>query len=114
MSGGRYYQLTHDYLVPSLREWLTRKQRETRRGRAELRLKELTASWKARQDLFLADSTRVVADTVIYPEGRLGGSGGESYESGGRSLTHPTLHYDATWYNVFRLYTYRYIYVYCQ
>ena len=33
-----YYQLTHDYLVHSLRDWLTRKQRETRRGRAELRL----------------------------------------------------------------------------
>ena len=29
----KYYQLTHDYLVPSLRDWLTRKQRETRRGR---------------------------------------------------------------------------------
>ena len=36
----RYYQLTHDYLVPSLREWLTRKQKETRRGRAELLLAE--------------------------------------------------------------------------
>ena len=36
--GQKYYQLTHDYLVPSLRDWLTRKQRETRRGRAELRL----------------------------------------------------------------------------
>jgi len=33
-----YYQLAHDYLVHSLRDWLTRKQRETRRGRAELRL----------------------------------------------------------------------------
>ena len=33
---GRYYQLTHDYLVHSLRDWLTRNQRETRRGRAEL------------------------------------------------------------------------------
>src|SRR5262249_27928473 len=30
----RYYQLTHDYLVPSLRDWLARKQKETRRGRA--------------------------------------------------------------------------------
>ena len=39
-AGQRYYQLTHDYLVPSLRDWLTRKQRETRRGRAELRLAE--------------------------------------------------------------------------
>ena len=41
----RYYQLTHDYLVPSLRDWLTRKQRETRRGRAELRLAERAALW---------------------------------------------------------------------
>jgi hypothetical protein len=43
--GVRYYQLTHDYLVPSLREWLTRKQKETRRGRAELRLEDRTAQW---------------------------------------------------------------------
>jgi serine/threonine protein kinase/formylglycine-generating enzyme required for sulfatase activity len=43
----RYYQLTHDYLVPSLRDWLTRKQRETRRGRAELRLAGLAAQWLA-------------------------------------------------------------------
>src|SRR5262249_4877595 len=35
--GERYYQLSHDYLVHSLREWLTRKQRQTRKGRAELR-----------------------------------------------------------------------------
>ena len=26
-AGGRYYQLTHDYLVHSLRDWLTRKQK---------------------------------------------------------------------------------------
>ena len=43
--GERYYQLTHDYLVPSLRQWLTRKQKESRRGRAELRLAERTALW---------------------------------------------------------------------
>jgi formylglycine-generating enzyme required for sulfatase activity len=47
---GRYYQLTHDYLVPSLREWLARKQRETRRGRAELRLAERAALWTARPE----------------------------------------------------------------
>jgi formylglycine-generating enzyme required for sulfatase activity len=46
----RYYQLTHDYLVPSLRDWLTRKQRETRRGRAELRLAERAAAWTARPE----------------------------------------------------------------
>jgi serine/threonine protein kinase/formylglycine-generating enzyme required for sulfatase activity len=48
--GGRFYQLTHDYVVPSLREWLTRKQRETRRGRAELRLAERSSLWNAKQE----------------------------------------------------------------
>ena len=46
----RYYQLTHDYLVHSLRDWLTRKQRETRRGRAELRLAERAALWNAKPE----------------------------------------------------------------
>jgi formylglycine-generating enzyme required for sulfatase activity len=46
----RYYQLTHDYLVPSLRDWLTRKQRETRRGRAELRLAERAAVWNQKPE----------------------------------------------------------------
>jgi serine/threonine protein kinase/formylglycine-generating enzyme required for sulfatase activity len=46
----RYYQLTHDYLVPSLRDWLTRKQKETRRGRAELLLADRAAVWNARQE----------------------------------------------------------------
>jgi eukaryotic-like serine/threonine-protein kinase len=48
--GERYYQLTHDYLVHSLDGWLTRKQRETRRGRAELRLAECSALWNARSE----------------------------------------------------------------
>jgi eukaryotic-like serine/threonine-protein kinase len=47
---GPFYQLTHDYLVPSLRAWLTRKQKETRRGRAELRLAERAALWSARPE----------------------------------------------------------------
>ncbi|HEV3025845.1 MAG TPA: formylglycine-generating enzyme family protein, partial [Pirellulales bacterium] len=45
----RYYQLTHDYLVHSLRDWLTRKQRETRRGRAELRLADRSAAWNVKR-----------------------------------------------------------------
>jgi formylglycine-generating enzyme required for sulfatase activity len=49
-AGEKYYQLTHDYLVPSLREWLTRKQKETRRGRAGLVLAERTAVWNARPE----------------------------------------------------------------
>jgi eukaryotic-like serine/threonine-protein kinase len=46
----KYYQLTHDYLVHSIREWLTHKQRETRRGRAELRLVERAALWNAKPE----------------------------------------------------------------
>jgi formylglycine-generating enzyme required for sulfatase activity len=46
----RYYQLTHDYLVHSLRDWLNRKQKETRRGRAELRLADHTATWHAKPE----------------------------------------------------------------
>ncbi len=42
---GKYFQLTHDYLVPLLRSWLTRKQRETPQGRAQLRLAERTSVW---------------------------------------------------------------------
>ena len=49
-AGQKYYQLTHDYLVPSLRAWLTRKQQETRRGRAELRLAERAAQWKTKPE----------------------------------------------------------------
>jgi hypothetical protein len=44
---GACYQLTHDYLVAPLREWLTRKQRETSRGRAELLLEERSLAWTA-------------------------------------------------------------------
>jgi formylglycine-generating enzyme required for sulfatase activity len=49
-SAGQYYQLTHDYLVPSLREWLTRKQKQTRRGRAELRLADRAALWSTKRE----------------------------------------------------------------
>jgi formylglycine-generating enzyme required for sulfatase activity len=47
---GPSYQLTHDYLVPALRQWLTRKQRETRQGRMELLLEERTGLWSVKQD----------------------------------------------------------------
>ncbi len=46
----RYYQLTHDYLVPSLREWLTKKQKATPTGRAELRLAERSAMWNSTRE----------------------------------------------------------------
>lgn len=47
----RYYQLSHDFLVGSLRDWLTRKQRETLRGRAQLVLAERSEMWAARQEV---------------------------------------------------------------
>jgi hypothetical protein len=50
-AGQKYFQLTHDYLVPPLRDWLTHKQKETRRGRAELRLAERSAAWNAKPEI---------------------------------------------------------------
>ena len=49
-AGAKYYQLTHDYLVHSLRDWLTRKQKETRRGRAELLLADRAGVWNTRPE----------------------------------------------------------------
>lgn len=45
-----YYQLTHDFLVPIVREWSSLRQKATARGRAELRLEECTALWSARPE----------------------------------------------------------------
>jgi serine/threonine protein kinase len=50
LPGVQCYQLTHDYLVHSLRDWLTRKQKETRRGRAELLLADRAAVWNSRPE----------------------------------------------------------------
>jgi serine/threonine protein kinase/formylglycine-generating enzyme required for sulfatase activity len=61
----RYYQLTHDYLVPSLRDWLTRKQKETGRGRAELRLRERSALWNAKPESRLLPSVWEWADILL-------------------------------------------------
>jgi serine/threonine protein kinase/formylglycine-generating enzyme required for sulfatase activity len=46
----RYYQLTHDYLVHPVRDWLHRKQRESRHGRAELVLADRAAIWNTRPE----------------------------------------------------------------
>src|SRR5271157_2357490 len=48
--GKKFYQLTHDYLVPSLREWLSKEQIKTWRGRAELRLAERSSLWNAKPE----------------------------------------------------------------
>ncbi|MFK7737218.1 MAG: protein kinase [Pirellulaceae bacterium] len=43
-----HYQLTHDYLVHSIEDWLTQKDRETPQGRAALLLSERESLWSAK------------------------------------------------------------------
>ena len=43
----QFYQLTHDYLVAAIRDWLNQSRRRTMRGRAELRLSEYAESYAA-------------------------------------------------------------------
>lgn len=50
------YQLAHDYLVPSLREWLATKQRQTPQGRAQLLLQERAFGWSLQSDRRLLPS----------------------------------------------------------
>ena len=45
-----HYQLTHDYLVPSLQTWLNDERMKTARGRAELVLAERSTAWNARPE----------------------------------------------------------------
>lgn len=46
----QYFKLTHDFLIPSLRDWIDRMEHGTIRGRAELRLRERTAFWTLKSD----------------------------------------------------------------
>lgn len=46
----QYFQLTHDYLVPSIRQWLVLKEQQTRSGRARLMLTERTLAWQAKRE----------------------------------------------------------------
>ncbi|MEW4486657.1 protein kinase [Thalassoglobus sp. JC818] len=45
------YQLGHDALVPSVREWLARYERTTLKGRSYLLLSSLAESWKSNRDV---------------------------------------------------------------
>lgn len=44
------FQLTHDFLVPALRQWLTQKQKETFRGRTQLRFEEQADLWSSKPE----------------------------------------------------------------
>lgn len=41
------FQLTHDYLVTPIRDWLSKKEKETREGRAQMRLRDLAEQWES-------------------------------------------------------------------
>jgi len=43
----RSYQLTHDFLVPSVRDWLTQQERLTNAGRARLLLTQASEVWRS-------------------------------------------------------------------
>ena len=43
-----HYQLAHNYLILPIRQWIDRKQRSTRTGRARRRLQAITAAWLER------------------------------------------------------------------
>ncbi len=95
-SGERYYQLTHDYLVPSIREWLTQKQRASARGRAELRMAELAALWNAKpENRFLPYDWEWFRDPAPDPPGDLDRRAAEDDEAGRPGLRpahHPDHH----------------------
>ena len=69
-AGQEYYQLTHDYMVHSLRSWLTRKQKETRQGRAELRLAERAALWNSKPENRYLPSAREWARIRLFTSSR--------------------------------------------
>lgn len=67
---GRYYQLTHDYLVLALTRWLSRKQRETWRGRARLCLEDRTAQWKRTRESRMLPSPAETLSIALGVPGR--------------------------------------------
>jgi serine/threonine protein kinase/formylglycine-generating enzyme required for sulfatase activity len=68
---GPYYQLTHDYLVPVLHEWLERKKKESWRGRAALQLERQATSYAAAQDRrFLPSLLEYVTFLAAVPSAR--------------------------------------------
>lgn len=46
----RYYRLSHDYLVPIVRQWTTSRERRSLLERARLQLEECSARWAARPE----------------------------------------------------------------
>ena len=67
----RYYQLSHDSLVPDLRVWLLRDRQQTMRGRAELRLQEFASLWSEdRKASFLPSTWEWLVLVLLTQRGR--------------------------------------------
>jgi serine/threonine protein kinase/formylglycine-generating enzyme required for sulfatase activity len=62
----RYYQLTHDFLVPALREHFAQEQGKTFRGRAKRRLRERAAQWHAEKKNRFLPAWWEWANILIY------------------------------------------------
>jgi serine/threonine protein kinase len=66
------YQLSHDFLVPSIREWLTAKQRESFRGRLHQRLTEQAGLWsQQKENRFLPGFWEWVQVRTLLPGSQL-------------------------------------------
>ncbi len=92
---GRSYQLTHDYLVHSLRDWLTQKQRESRRGRAELRLATINSLWRDHPERRRLPSVLEWLDILVYTRSSTWSA------SERRMMRTATRHYAAVGFGVF-------------
>jgi hypothetical protein len=66
----RYFLLTHDYLVPSIREWVARRKKGTRTGRAELLLEDRSSLWNARPENRYLPSLREAIAIGLYTRPR--------------------------------------------
>ncbi len=65
------FQLAHDYLVPSLRNWLNRKKLGTWRGRAQIQFDELWGQWQLkRESRFLPSLWEHLKFRLVVPSWR--------------------------------------------
>ncbi|MCA9213053.1 MAG: SUMF1/EgtB/PvdO family nonheme iron enzyme [Planctomycetales bacterium] len=66
---GAKFQLSHDFLVPAIREWLTLHQQSTPAGRARLKLEECTKLWLRRPtDAMLPDLATYMSIRTRVPK----------------------------------------------
>ncbi|MEO1614431.1 MAG: protein kinase [Planctomycetota bacterium] len=80
------YQLTHDYLVEPLRIWLDKKQRETKRGRAELLLEARAQLWQQKRETrHLPSLTEDASIRLLTDRRRWNSSEAEMMQRSGRT-----------------------------